>query len=53
VCLLCVIEMEGFCGEGGEDGWKAHTLVWGCYLEVLLEEGVGVFCVEFGEGEIG
>ena len=27
-------------------------MVWGCNLEVLLEEGVGVFCVEF-RGEIG
>jgi hypothetical protein len=52
VWLLSVIEMKGFCGKGGENGWEAHCLVWWCYLEVLLEEGVGVFSVEFG-GEIG
>jgi hypothetical protein len=52
VWLLSVVKMKGFCGEGGEDGWEVHGLVWGCYLEVLLEEGVGVFCVEF-RGEIG
>jgi hypothetical protein len=38
--------------RGEEDGWEAHCLIWGCNLEVLLEEGVGVFCVEF-RGEVG
>jgi hypothetical protein len=39
--------MKGFSREGGENGWEANGLVWGCNLEVLLEEGVGVLCVKF------
>jgi hypothetical protein len=50
--LLPVIKLKGFCGEGGKDGWEAHGLIWGCNLEVLLEEGVSVFRVEY-RGEIG
>jgi hypothetical protein len=50
VWLLSVIKLKGFCGKGGEDGWEAHGLFWGCNLEVLwLEVGVGV---KF-RGEIG
>jgi hypothetical protein len=41
--VLSVVTNKGFVERGER---------MGCYLEVLLEEGVGVFSLEFG-GEIG